>query len=166
MGCLSCSTVPSPVIHRLLSARITRSTVLIVPPEQTRSLEVDTRLLTWLKPLLVGLGASTALLTAGLVGLGAQHLIWETGAPVDGPGPVRIVVTILIGGALLILLARISPSETVDELLDDADQPWVQSWKKILLTALAATVAVAFGDAVPCHEAGGGRPTAKKPTQQ
>ena len=75
MGCLSCSTVPSPVIHRLLSARITRSTVLIVTPEQTRSLEVDTRLLTWLKPLLVGLGASTALLTAGLVGLGAQHLI-------------------------------------------------------------------------------------------
>ena len=75
MGCLSCSTVPRPVIHRLLSARITRSTVLIVTPEQTRSLEVDTRLLTWLKPLLVGLGASTALLTAGLIGLGAQHLI-------------------------------------------------------------------------------------------
>ena len=67
--------MPRPVIHRLLSARITQSTVLIVTPEQTRSLEVGTRLLTWLKPLLVGLGASTALLTAGLIGLGAQHLI-------------------------------------------------------------------------------------------
>ena len=67
--------MPRPVIHRLLSARITHSTVLIVTPEQTRSLEVDTRLLTWLKPLLVGLAASTALLTAGLIGLGAQHLI-------------------------------------------------------------------------------------------
>ena len=51
-----------------------RSTVLIVTPEQTRSLEVDTRLLAWLRPLLLGLGASTALLAAGLVGLGAQHL--------------------------------------------------------------------------------------------
>ena len=51
-----------------------RSTVLIVTPEQTRSLEVDTRLLGWLRPLLLGLGASTALLAAGLVGLGAQHL--------------------------------------------------------------------------------------------
>ncbi|MDO5692172.1 MAG: M23 family metallopeptidase [Pseudomonadota bacterium] len=52
-----------------------RSTVLIVTPEQTRSLEVDTRLLAWLRPLLMGLGASTVLLGVGLVGLGAQHLI-------------------------------------------------------------------------------------------
>ncbi len=109
-------------------------------------------------PLIALKPALTAIIAGGLAGLiailtfqlmmGAQHLIWETGAPVEGPGPVRIVVTILIGRALLILLARISPSETVDELLDDADQPWVQSWKKILLTALAATVAVAFGGAI------------------
>ena len=51
-----------------------RSTVLIVTPEQTRSLEVDTRLLAWLRPVLVGLGDRTALLAAELVGVGAQHL--------------------------------------------------------------------------------------------
>lgn len=53
---------------------MTRSTVLIVTPEQTRSLEVDTRLLAWLRPLLLGLGASSALLAAGLLALGAHHL--------------------------------------------------------------------------------------------
>lgn len=54
-----------------------------------------------LKPALTaiiagGLAGLVAILTFQLM-MGAQHLIWETGAPVDGPGPVRIVVTILIG---------------------------------------------------------------------
>ena len=34
-----------------------RSTVLIVTPEQTRSVEVNTRLLLSMRPLLMGLGA-------------------------------------------------------------------------------------------------------------
>ena len=51
-----------------------RSTVLIVTPEQTRSLEVDTRLLNWLRPMLLGLGASTAVLTVGLLALGVHYL--------------------------------------------------------------------------------------------
>lgn len=102
--------------------------------------------------------ALTAIIAGGLAGLvailtfqlmmGAQRLIWETGAPEGGAGPVRIVITILIGGALLILLARISPTETVNELLDDADHPWGSPHRKILLTALAAAVAVAFGGAI------------------
>ncbi|MDO5086365.1 MAG: peptidoglycan DD-metalloendopeptidase family protein [Comamonadaceae bacterium] len=51
-----------------------RSTVLIVTPEQTRSMEVDTRLLAWLRPLLLGLAGATVLLTAGLGALGWHYL--------------------------------------------------------------------------------------------
>lgn len=51
-----------------------RSTVLIVTPESTRSLEVDSRLLAWLKPLLLGLGGTSALLAVCLAALGVQHL--------------------------------------------------------------------------------------------
>ncbi len=102
--------------------------------------------------------AVTAIVSGGLAGLiailtlqlmmAAQHLIWNTAAPEGGAGPVRIAVTILIGGGLLILLAKISPSETVSELLDSTDHPLARSNRKILLTALAATVAVGFGGAI------------------
>lgn len=80
--------------------------------------------------------------------LGLQRLIWDTGAPVDGVGPVRIIVTILCGGALLLVLARVAPSESMDELLAGAERPWLQSRRTILVTALGAIVAVAFGGAI------------------
>lgn len=51
-----------------------RSTVLIVTPEQTRALDVDTRLLAWLRPLLLGLAGAALLLAAGLVALGWHYL--------------------------------------------------------------------------------------------
>lgn len=51
-----------------------RSTVLIVTPQSTRTLEVDTRLLAALRPTLLGLGMATLALTAGLIALGVQHL--------------------------------------------------------------------------------------------
>ena len=72
-----------------------------------------------------------------------QHLIWETAAPEAGVGPVRIVVTILTGGALLLLLARVGPSESVDEMLGDSDRPLQRSSRKILITALVAIVSIA-----------------------
>ena len=53
----------------------TRSTVLIVTPEETRSVEVNTRLLLNMRPLLWGMGAAIAVLfgvaaytTAGYLG--------------------------------------------------------------------------------------------------
>ena len=102
--------------------------------------------------------AFTAVVAGGLAGLVAlltyqammllQRWIWETGAPAEGAGPVRIVLTILTGGALLILLARISPSESVDELLDDSEHPLGRSPRKIIITALVAIVSIAFGGAI------------------
>ena len=83
--------------------------------------------MTRLRPLL------TAILMGGAAGLVAlatyqammalQRLIWETGVTNEA-GPVRIIVTILAGGALLILLDRIAPSETVAELIRGSAQPW------------------------------------------
>lgn len=107
--------------------------------------------MTRLRPLL------TAILMGGAAGLVAlatyqammalQRLIWETGVTNEA-GPVRIIVTILAGGALLILLDRIAPSETVAELIRGSAQPWRSSRGKITVTAVAAIVAVAFGGAI------------------
>ena len=47
-----------------------RSTVLIVTPEQTRALEVDSRWLRWLRPALLSLAVSTLVCGVGLVGTG------------------------------------------------------------------------------------------------
>ena len=54
---------------------MTRSTVLIVTPTHTRSLEVDERVLRWLKPALLGLAATSVVLTAGLVAVGTHYLL-------------------------------------------------------------------------------------------
>lgn len=105
-----------------------------------------------LKPLITAIVAGSV---AGLVAiltyqamLALQRLIWDTAAGEGGAGPIRIIVTILIGGALLLLLARISPSETMDELLRDSDRPLGRSPRKILITALVAIVSIAFGGAI------------------
>ena len=97
---------------------------------------------------------ATAILMGGFAGLIAiltfqamqalQHLIWGDVAV----GPARIALTIAAGGALLILLARIAPTESMDELLRDTEQPWQRSRRTITVTALSAIVAVAFGGAV------------------
>ena len=52
-------------------------------------------------PLIALKPALTAIIAGGLAGLiailtfqlmmGAQHLIWETGAPAEGPGPVTVL---------------------------------------------------------------------------
>lgn len=99
----------------------------------------------------------TAILMGGVAGLiaiatyeammGLQRLLWETGAP-GGAGPARIAITILVGGALLILIGRIAPTETVAELIADSAQPWRSSRRAIAATAIAAIVAVAFGGAI------------------
>ena len=47
-----------------------RSTVLIVTPEQTRSVEVNTRLLLSMRPLLMGLGAVIVALLGALAAIG------------------------------------------------------------------------------------------------
>ncbi|MBS1174867.1 MAG: mepM [Burkholderiaceae bacterium] len=46
-----------------------RSTVLIVDPNQTQSIEVNTQLLRHLKPILMGLGIATVVLSIGVVSL-------------------------------------------------------------------------------------------------
>ena len=96
----------------------------------------------------------TAILMGGFAGLIAiltfqgmmalQHLVWGD----EAAGPARIALTILLGGALLILLARIAPTETMDELLRDTERPWQRSRRTIIVTALSAIVAVAFGGAI------------------
>ena len=51
-----------------------RSTVLIVSPTHTRSLEIDARLLAWLRPSLIGLSVATVLLTGALAVVGQKYL--------------------------------------------------------------------------------------------
>ncbi|MDR0273893.1 MAG: M23 family metallopeptidase [Burkholderiaceae bacterium] len=53
---------------------MTRSTVLIVTPEQTRSLEIDVRWLCWLRPALIGLTVSTVTLGAALWMVATRYL--------------------------------------------------------------------------------------------
>ncbi|MBC9955322.1 chloride channel protein [Leucobacter sp. cx-42] len=109
---------------------------------------VWTRLRARVRPVVtaVGMGGFAGLITIltfqGMMWL--QHVIWGT-APV---GPLRIVLTILAGGALLLVLARFSPTETVDELIRDTRHPWLQSRRTITVTALVAIVSVAFGGAI------------------
>ena len=50
-----------------------RSTVLIVTPEQTRSVEVNTRLLLSMRPLLMGLGAVIVALLGALAAIGWDY---------------------------------------------------------------------------------------------
>ncbi|MDO5625669.1 MAG: M23 family metallopeptidase [Pseudomonadota bacterium] len=57
-----------------------RSTVLIVTSGRTRSLEVDSRLLASLRPLLLGLGTTSVVLGAGLAALAVQHLATRSDA--------------------------------------------------------------------------------------
>lgn len=100
-----------------------------------------------LTAILAGAAAGAIALLTYQAMLFLQHVIWNTG--VDGEvGPIRIIVTILLGGAILILLARIAPSESMDELLRDSKHPVGRSPKKILVTALVAIVSIAFGGAI------------------
>jgi murein DD-endopeptidase MepM/ murein hydrolase activator NlpD len=50
-----------------------RSTVLIVDPNQTQSLEVNSQLLRYLKPILIGLGIATVVLSIGVVTLAIKN---------------------------------------------------------------------------------------------
>ncbi|GAA1405941.1 hypothetical protein AUR04nite_16620 [Glutamicibacter uratoxydans] len=98
--------------------------------------------------VITGAAAGTiALLTyQGMLAL--QHLVWAPAADGSLAGPLRIFLTIVLGGVLLLLLARIEASESVDQLLRDAEHPRSRSRRKILVTALVAIVSVAFGGAI------------------
>lgn len=96
----------------------------------------------------------TAVVAGGLAGLvavltyeamiGLQRLIWLG----DDGDPLRTMVTIIAGGGLLLLLGRIAPSESMEELLRDADKPLARSRRRIGVTALVAVVSIAFGGAI------------------
>ena len=77
---MCCLGLPCPAAHAAAPSpsprfEMTRSTVLIVTPTQTRSLEVDERVLRWLKPTLVGLAGASAVLAAGLTTVGVHYLM-------------------------------------------------------------------------------------------
>lgn len=98
--------------------------------------------------ILAGAGAGLVAVLTYRAMLGLQHLVWDTGAEHGNVAPVRIVITILIGGVLLILLGTIDRSESVDELLSDAESNGRGHSRQIVVTALVAIVAFAFGGAV------------------
>ncbi|WP_313810375.1 chloride channel protein [Glutamicibacter sp.] len=94
-----------------------------------------------------GLAGTVALLTyQGMMAL--QHLVWPPASDGSFAAPLRIFLTIILGGILLLLLTRIEPSESVNQLLRDANRPLGRSPRKIAITALAAIVSVAFGGAI------------------
>jgi murein DD-endopeptidase MepM/ murein hydrolase activator NlpD len=53
---------------------MTRSTVLIVTPERTQSLEIDSRWLRWLRPALLTLTVATVTLAAALAAIATRYL--------------------------------------------------------------------------------------------
>lgn len=96
----------------------------------------------WFLALIYGAVAGVAALLTFQAMTGLQHLIWA-----GESGPLRIVVTILVGGAILLGLTWIVPSQSVEELLaGDAETSTVRF--RLLITAAAAVTAVAFGGAV------------------
>lgn len=110
------------------------------------------RLATQVQPLV------TAIIAGALAGLVAiltyqamlllQRTVWTTGTGDGDESPLRIFITIVAGGALLLLLRRIAPTESVVELLADSQEPRKRVPKRIAVTALSAIVAVAFGGAI------------------
>ncbi|AKK09598.1 hypothetical protein HCH15_08190 [Corynebacterium testudinoris] len=70
-----------------------------------------------------------------------QHLVW------DGLG-LPIYVTILLGGALLILIGWWAPTEDLETLLRHSEDPGHLPRRAVAATAFAAIVAVAFGGAI------------------
>ncbi len=98
--------------------------------------------------VLAGAGAGLIAVLTYQAMLALQALVWNTGAEHGEVGPVRIALTILAGGAMLILLGRLARSESVDELIADAGAAQPGHARRILVTALAAIVAIAFGGAV------------------
>lgn len=92
-------------------------------------------------------GLVAALTFTGMTAL--QSVVWDTGAQLFGTNTtLQIVTTILLGGALLIVLDRAAPSEDLQTLLRQSGDPAGLPRRAILTTALAAIVAVAFGGAV------------------
>lgn len=89
-----------------------------------------------------------ALLTlSGMMWL--QGIVWGASAAAFGDrSPLQIVLTILAGGALLVLLDRIAPSEDIETLLRQSADPGGMPRRAVLATGLSAIVAVACGGAV------------------
>ncbi len=105
-----------------------------------------------LKPLLTailtGAGAGLVAILTYQAMMALQRLVWRTDSDTPEVGPLRIILTICIGGALLVLLGRISPTASVAELLREGDGRLGNSPRKIVITALGAVVAIAFGGAI------------------
>lgn len=89
-----------------------------------------------------------ALLTlSGMMWL--QGIVWGASAAAFGDrSPFQIVLTILAGGVLLVVLGRIAPSEDVETLLRQSENPGGLPRRAVIVTGLSAIVAVAFGGAV------------------
>ena len=77
-----------------------------------------------------------------------QHIVWSSNGVLGERSPIQIATTILIGGALLLLISRIAPTEDLATVLKQAGDPGNLPRRAVLTTALAAIVAVAFGGAV------------------
>lgn len=91
-------------------------------------------------------GLVAALTFSGMTAL--QNLVWGAVGELFGDATSQILVTILAGGALLILIDRAAPTEDLQTLLNQSGDPDGLPRRAVLTTAFAAIVAVAFGGAI------------------
>ena len=91
-------------------------------------------------------GLVAALVFAGMTWL--QGIVWGASGALLGESPLQIVLTILLGGILLIVLDRAAPTEDLQTLLEQSRDPDALPRRAVATTALSAIVAVAFGGAI------------------
>lgn len=91
-------------------------------------------------------GLVAALVFAGMTWL--QEIVWGASGSLLGDTPLQIILTILLGGVLLIVLDRAAPTEDLQTLLEQSRDPDALPRRAVATTALSAIVAVAFGGAI------------------
>lgn len=95
-----------------------------------------------------GLAGLVAILTfKGMTAL--QVIVWDKSGLILGEHTaLQTAGTILVGGGLLILIGMIAPTEDLETLLRQSEDPGHLPRRAVFTTALAAIVAVAFGGAI------------------
>ncbi|HPR44786.1 MAG TPA: M23 family metallopeptidase [Ottowia sp.] len=133
-----------------------RSTVLIVTPEQTRTLEVDTWWLRWLRPAMLTLSASTVVLGAGLAVVATRYVM-ERNASAQELAALRQQVTDLSNFTSAEINAKLTALRKSERMVGDVAEYLKARGINV------KPVSVERRKGVPNPAAGGVAPSASRP---